>query len=174
MWLRSRAGTSTPRGMKQLPLDTAMLFSGRWMPSKMVPMMPGPSSTDSGCRRQAPEGQNTRVGSRTGLQPALAMGRVLAVKPQALEGGAGGSAAMMPSPLQHSSAAVSCQATLAARPSLTMLDTALIVPPVASTAGVWSAPCRCARRGPPPSGPTYPRTPVRSGAQPACCQARQG
>ena len=47
--LRSSAGTSTPRGMKQLPELTAMSLSGRWMPSKIVPMMPGPSSTERGC-----------------------------------------------------------------------------------------------------------------------------
>ena len=45
----SRAGTATPRGMKQSPLATAMALSGRWMPSKMLFRMPGPSSTDRGC-----------------------------------------------------------------------------------------------------------------------------
>jgi hypothetical protein len=48
----SRAGTATPRGMKQSPLSTAIVLSGRWMPSKMLPRMPGPSSTDRGCAAQ--------------------------------------------------------------------------------------------------------------------------
>lgn len=48
--LRSRAGTSTPRGMKQSPLLSAMAFNGLWIPSKMVVSRPGPNSTDKGCR----------------------------------------------------------------------------------------------------------------------------
>ena len=44
----SSAGTSTPLGMNTSPLALAIALSGRWMPSKMVPSAPGPSSTDSG------------------------------------------------------------------------------------------------------------------------------
>ena len=46
--LRLSAGTSTPLGMKQLPLPIAMSLSGRWMPSNIVPRIPGPSSRLSG------------------------------------------------------------------------------------------------------------------------------
>ena len=48
-FLRSKAGTSTPLGIKQSPLLKAMAFRGRWIPSKMVVNRPGPSSTDKGC-----------------------------------------------------------------------------------------------------------------------------
>jgi len=44
----SSAGTSTPRGMNTSPLALAMAFRGLWIPSKIVPSAPGPSSTDSG------------------------------------------------------------------------------------------------------------------------------
>lgn len=44
----SSAGTSTPRGMNTSPLALAIAFSGLWMPSKIVPSAPGPSSTESG------------------------------------------------------------------------------------------------------------------------------
>jgi hypothetical protein len=47
-FLWSSACTSTPRGMNTSPLVLAMVFSGRWMPSKICSMRPGPSSTDSG------------------------------------------------------------------------------------------------------------------------------
>lgn len=48
-FLGSRAGTDTPRGMKQSPEAIAIVLSGRWMPSKILFRMPGPSSTDRGC-----------------------------------------------------------------------------------------------------------------------------
>ena len=44
----SRAGTFTPRGMKQSPAWLAIDRSGRWIPSKMLSRRPGPSSTESG------------------------------------------------------------------------------------------------------------------------------
>ena len=47
----SKAGTSTPLGIKQSPLLRAMAFKGLWIPSKMVVSNPGPSSTDRGCMR---------------------------------------------------------------------------------------------------------------------------
>ena len=43
------AATSTPSGTNgDWPAPSKMTSSGRWMPSKMFSMMPGPSSTDSG------------------------------------------------------------------------------------------------------------------------------
>lgn len=47
-FLRSSAGTSTPRGMNTSPELMAIALSGRWMPSKIVESSPGPSSTDRG------------------------------------------------------------------------------------------------------------------------------
>ena len=45
----SSAGTSTPSGMKgDCAALSKMACSGRWMPSKMLSMMPGPRSTLSG------------------------------------------------------------------------------------------------------------------------------
>ncbi len=41
---RLREGMDTPR-CKLLPVAFMMSSSGRWMPSKMLPMRPGPSST---------------------------------------------------------------------------------------------------------------------------------
>mmetsp|Transcript_17529 Transcript_17529/g.68000 ORF Transcript_17529/g.68000 Transcript_17529/m.68000 type:complete len:250 (+) Transcript_17529:1102-1851(+) len=38
----------TPRGMKMLLLISAMFCSGRWIPSKISPMIPGASSTERG------------------------------------------------------------------------------------------------------------------------------
>ena len=49
-FVASRQGTSMPLGTYTDCVMSAMSASGRWMPSKMVPMMPGPSSTDSGLR----------------------------------------------------------------------------------------------------------------------------
>mmetsp|Transcript_2048 Transcript_2048/g.7143 ORF Transcript_2048/g.7143 Transcript_2048/m.7143 type:complete len:201 (+) Transcript_2048:934-1536(+) len=45
---RLREGTSMPRGTNMSPVERKMSSSGRWMPSKMVSMMPGPSSTERG------------------------------------------------------------------------------------------------------------------------------
>ena len=47
---RSSEGTLIPRGMKQSPATSAILRSGRWIPSKMFPITPGPSSTLRGWR----------------------------------------------------------------------------------------------------------------------------
>lgn len=38
----------TPLGIYILLVRSLMSFSGRWIPSKMEPMIPGPSSTESG------------------------------------------------------------------------------------------------------------------------------
>mmetsp|Transcript_7003 Transcript_7003/g.9837 ORF Transcript_7003/g.9837 Transcript_7003/m.9837 type:complete len:217 (-) Transcript_7003:278-928(-) len=46
--VRLSRGTSTPRGMNTSFELWKMSSSGRWIPSKIVPMMPGPSSTDKG------------------------------------------------------------------------------------------------------------------------------
>mmetsp|Transcript_55401 Transcript_55401/g.125902 ORF Transcript_55401/g.125902 Transcript_55401/m.125902 type:complete len:215 (+) Transcript_55401:229-873(+) len=46
----SRDWTETPRGTYTSCDSSAMVSSGRWIPSKMVFMMPGPSCTLSGCR----------------------------------------------------------------------------------------------------------------------------
>ena len=43
-------GTSTPRGMKTSPVFDPMVSRGRWMPSKISPMMPGPRPTLRGFR----------------------------------------------------------------------------------------------------------------------------
>lgn len=64
--VRSRAGTSTPLGMKQEAESRAICFRGRWMPSKMLPMMPGPSSTDRGCKRERGVWGETRGGKGKG------------------------------------------------------------------------------------------------------------
>ena len=50
---RSTDGTLIPRGMKQSPATSAIFLSGRWMPSKMFPITPGPSSTERGCLDRA-------------------------------------------------------------------------------------------------------------------------
>jgi len=43
-----RAGTFTPFGMYMLFVSSLMSFKGRWIPSKMLPKIPGPNSTDNG------------------------------------------------------------------------------------------------------------------------------
>jgi hypothetical protein len=43
-----RAGTFTPFGMYMLFVISLMSFKGRWIPSKMLPKIPGPNSTDKG------------------------------------------------------------------------------------------------------------------------------
>lgn len=67
----SRAGTLTPRGMNTSPLCTAICFRGRWMPSKMLPSRPGPSSTDRGCRARGSRGARAphACGGRGGGAP---------------------------------------------------------------------------------------------------------
>jgi len=43
-----RDGTFTPFGMYMLFVSSLMSFKGRWIPSKMLPKIPGPNSTDNG------------------------------------------------------------------------------------------------------------------------------
>lgn len=50
--LRSSAGTATPRGMYTLAEAIAMAFRGRWIPSKMLLRIPGPSSQERGCHTE--------------------------------------------------------------------------------------------------------------------------
>ena len=44
----SREGMSTPLGTKMSGAIMAIVFSGRWIPSKIFSMIPGPNSTDNG------------------------------------------------------------------------------------------------------------------------------
>jgi hypothetical protein len=43
-----RDGTFTPFGMYMLCVIALMSCKGRWIPSKMLPKIPGPNSTDKG------------------------------------------------------------------------------------------------------------------------------
>ena len=63
--LWSSGATSMPRGTNGDLASSEMASSGRWMPSKMLPMMPGPSSTDSGCPRRSTGSPTVRPAART-------------------------------------------------------------------------------------------------------------
>ena len=46
---RSNEATSIPRAINELFDCVAISFSGRWIPSNIEDIIPGPSSTDKGC-----------------------------------------------------------------------------------------------------------------------------